>query len=87
VGRALLPFGEAALRRGEDVLSRLELIRINDRILVVAASLLPAELPTLDAIHLATAKQLEADLARLVTYDERMGAAAKAIGCEVVAPT
>jgi predicted nucleic acid-binding protein len=87
VARALLPFGEAALRRGQDVLSRLELIRINDRILAVAGSLQPAELRTLDAIHLATAQQLEADLARLITYDERMGAAAQAIGWSVVAPT
>jgi uncharacterized protein len=88
VGRALLPFGVAALRRGQDVLSRLELIRINDRVLAAAGSLLPAELRTLDAIHLATAQQLEADLARLVTYDERMSAAADAIGWPaVVAPS
>jgi uncharacterized protein len=87
VGRALLPLGEAALRRGQDVLSRLELIRINDRILAAAGSLLPTELRTLDAIHLATAQQLEADLARLVTYDERMSAAAEAIGWPVLAPS
>jgi len=77
VARALLPLGEAGLRRGGDVLSRLELIRINDRILTVAGSLLPADLRTLDAIHLATAQQLEGDLARLITYDERMSAAAE----------
>src|SRR6266487_1161023 len=76
VGRALLPLGEAALRRGQHVLSRLELIRINDRILAAAGSLLPPELWTLDAIHLATAQQLESDLARLITYDERMSSAA-----------
>jgi len=87
VGRALLPFGKAALRRGQDVLSYLELIRINDRILVAAGSLLPAELRTLDAIHLATAQQLETQLARLVTYDERMSTAAQAIGCSVIAPS
>lgn len=87
VGRALLPFGDAARRRGQDVLARLELIRVSDRILAVAGSLLPAELRTLDAIHLATAQLLEADLARLVTYDERMRAAAQAIGWSVVAPT
>ncbi len=87
VARALLPLGEAGLRRGGDVLSRLELIRINDRILTVAGSLLPAELRTLDAIHLATAEQLEADLARLITYDERMSAAAETIGWPVVAPS
>ncbi len=87
LGRALLPLGEAALRRGRDVLSHLELIRINDRILAAAGSMLPAEVRTLDAIHLATAQQLETDLARLVTYDERMSVAAQAIGCSVVAPS
>jgi uncharacterized protein len=86
VGRALLPFGEDALQRGHDVLSGLELIRINDRILAAAGSLLPAELRTPDAIHLATAQQLKTDLARLVTYDERMSTAADAIGWPVVAP-
>ena len=87
VARALLPLGAVALRRGGDVLSRLELIRINDRILAAAGSLLPAESRTLDAIHLATAQQLGTDLARVITYDERMRAAAEAIGRPVVAPT
>jgi hypothetical protein len=62
------------------------LIRINDRILASAGTLLPMELRTLDAIHLATAQQLGGDLARVVTYDERMGAAAEAIGWPVAAP-
>jgi hypothetical protein len=86
VARALLPLGQAALRRGRDVLSRLELIRVSDRILGSAGTLLPAELRTLDAIHLATAQQLGSDLARVVTYDEHMGSAAEMIGCSVVAP-
>ena len=86
VARALLPLGEQAVRRGHEVLARLELIRVSDRILAAAGSLLPAELRTLDAIHLATAQQLGRDLARLVTYDERLRAAAVTIGCGVVAP-
>ena len=86
VARALLPLGQAAVRRGQDALSRLELIRISDRILATAGTLLPAELRTLDAIHLATAHHLGGDLARLITYDERMRAAAEATGCSVVAP-
>src|SRR4051795_9420287 len=55
VDRALLPLGEQAVRRGREVLARLELIRISDRVLSAAGSLLPAELRTLDAIHLVTA--------------------------------
>jgi uncharacterized protein len=54
-----------------DVLSRIDLIRISDRILVVAGALMPPELRSLDAIHLATAQQLGAELARIVTYDAR----------------
>lgn len=87
VARALLPLGDAATRRGHDVLARLELIRINDRILSVAGALLPEELRTLDAIHLATARQLGSDLHRLITYDDRMRDAAETIGCAVVAPS
>jgi uncharacterized protein len=80
VARALLPLGEPAVRRGQEVLARLELIRISDRILAAAGSLLPTELRTLDAIHLATARQLGGDLARLITYDERLRTAAAAKG-------
>ena len=86
VGRALLPLGEQAVRRGQLVLARLELIRISDRILAAAGSLLPAELRILDAIHLATALELGSDLARIVTYDQRLRAAAGAAGYPVAAP-
>ncbi|HET7128124.1 MAG TPA: type II toxin-antitoxin system VapC family toxin [Gaiellaceae bacterium] len=86
VARALLPLGEAAMRRGQEVLARLELIRVSDRILTAAGSLLPLEVRTLDAIHLATAQQLGSDLARIVTYDQRLGAAAVLSGLPVAAP-
>jgi predicted nucleic acid-binding protein len=86
VARALLPLGEQAVRRGQEALARLELIRVSDRILAAAGSLLPAELCTLDAIHLATARQLGSDLARVVTYDERLATTAASIGCSVAAP-
>jgi hypothetical protein len=87
VARALLPLGDAAVRRGHDVLARLELIRINDRILTAAGALLPQELRTLGAIHLATAQQLGGDLHRLITYDARMRTAADTIGCAISAPS
>lgn len=75
------------MRRGREVLARLELIRVGDGLLAAAAGgLLPAEPRTLDAIHLSTAQQLGGDLARLLTSDERMRAAASAIGFPVVAP-
>jgi predicted nucleic acid-binding protein len=46
----------------------------------------PAELRSLDAIHLATVAQLRASIARIVTYDERMVVAADAAGFAVASP-
>lgn len=86
VARALLPLGDEAVRRGVDVLTRIDIIRINDRVLDAAGAMLPTELRSLDAIHLATAQLLGADLARIVTYDERMADAAASLGRQVVAP-
>ena len=83
----LLFEGDEALARGRAVLARVELIRVNDRILNAAAMLRPAEMRSLDAIHLATAQGLATDLARVVTYDERMLDAAKQLGIRTTAPT
>lgn len=85
--RALLPSGESAVRRGRDALSRLDLVRVNDRILGSAGILLPSDGRSLDAIHLATAQQLGGDLGQFVTYDERMAVAAKGLGLKVASPT
>ncbi|MFZ5850689.1 MAG: type II toxin-antitoxin system VapC family toxin [Actinomycetota bacterium] len=86
VARALLPLGPAAVRRGRDALRRLDLVRVNDRVLTAAGSLRPVELRSLDAIHLATAQLLGESLARIVTYDDRLAAAAAAAGLAVAAP-
>lgn len=87
VARALLPLGPDAAIRGDDVLRRLDVIRLNDRILRAAGALLPLELRSLDAIHLATAIEIGADLSRVCTYDDRMAAAAADLGLTVVAPS
>lgn len=87
VARALLPLGPAAVQRGHEVLSRVELIRVSDRILLEAGTLLPAQLRPLDAIHIATMRQLGGSLRRVVTYDSRIAEAASAMGMTIVAPT
>jgi predicted nucleic acid-binding protein len=86
VARALLPLGADAVERGHDVLARIDLVRVNDRVLRTAGTMLPADLRSLDAIHLATARQLGSDLARIVTYDHRMSVAARSLGFTVTAP-
>ena len=86
VARALIPAGPEAVSRGFDVLRRIDVVRLNDRILNAAGTMLPADLRSLDAIHLATAHVVGSDLGRICTYDERLAAAAKASGLAVVAP-
>jgi predicted nucleic acid-binding protein len=86
VARALLPLGPEAVRRGDEVLRRLQLLRVNDRVLTEAGRMRLAELRSLDAIHLASAQQVGAKLKRVVTYDARMADAARAIGWSVFSP-
>ena len=86
VVRALLPFGSEGVRRGREVLARVELLRLNDRILDAAGLLAPADLRSLDAIHLASAEQLGTDLRDFVTYDARLATAAADRGMRVVRP-
>lgn len=85
--RALLKEGEAGFARGREVLGRLNLVRVNDRVLSTAGAMLPSELRSLDAIHLATALQLGDDVRQLVTYDERMAEAARTVGLRTASPT
>lgn len=84
--RAMLPIGDAAILRGRAVLTRVELVRINDQILSAAGALEPPEVRSLDAIHLATAQRLGRDLAQLVTYDDRMAAVAEQLHLRTVQP-
>jgi predicted nucleic acid-binding protein len=86
VMRALLPGGDDAVAAGRKVLTRLDLVRISNGVLDEAAVLLPADLRSLDAIHIATARRLGQDLGAIVTYDERMAEAAAHLGHRVVAP-
>lgn len=84
--RAVLLEGEDGLARARDVLSRIDLIRVNDRVLTAAGVLQPGDVRSLDAIHLATAQLLGSDLGRLVAYDERMLEAAGTLGLRTHAP-
>jgi uncharacterized protein len=86
VVRALLPAGAIAMARGREVLRRLDLIRINDRVLDMAGTLQPAQVRSLDAIHLATAQLLGEDLNQIITYDDRMADAARSLGLRTTSP-
>jgi predicted nucleic acid-binding protein len=85
--RALLPSGLEAVARGREVLRRLQLLRLTDQILAEAGTLEPAELRSLDAIHLASARLLGPAVKEVVTYDKRMATTAEAIGWSVASPS
>jgi predicted nucleic acid-binding protein len=78
-----VPHDPAHLRQ---TLRQVVSIELDDRIALGAATVAPPSLPTLDAIHLATALGLGSDLEALVTYDDRLAAAARAIGLPVIRP-
>jgi predicted nucleic acid-binding protein len=87
VARALMEDGPVAVQRGYEVLQTMNLIRVNDRVLALAGELLPVELRSLDASHLATAQLLGKDFGRVVTYDERMATAARVLRLRVASPS
>ena len=63
------------------------LLELTDELLTAAGMLEPPTLRTLDAIHLASALRLGAQLDVLITYDQRMASAAAALGLPVEAPS
>lgn len=84
--RSVRAHGRPALTRAGLLLERLSLLRLDDALLDAAAALDQQGLRSLDAIHVAAAQTLGADLSTLVTYDVRMTAAARALGLPVAAP-
>jgi predicted nucleic acid-binding protein len=84
--RAVRHLGSDALAIVREGLRRVDLIEIDDRILDSAGILEPRVLRTLDAIHLATALAIGDDLDAIVTYDERMIAAAEMLGLATETP-
>jgi predicted nucleic acid-binding protein len=70
------------------VLARLDRFEIDPVIRSTAAAYADPALRSLDAIHLATAQTAAstARLTALVTYDNRLSAAASALGITTVAP-
>jgi predicted nucleic acid-binding protein len=86
VVRAVRPHGAAAVARARRLLRRLDLIQLDEELLDAAAMLDGGPLRSLDAIHLAAAQLLGDSLTRVITYDQRMTAAAAAVGLTVSAP-
>lgn len=83
--RAVRPNGAGAVARARELVEALTLIRLDDELLEAAAEI-PLPVRSLDAIHLAAARSLGEALGTIVTYDERMIAAAAGLGLRVASP-
>lgn len=70
----------------EDVLGAVVLIEMTPALLEAAGELEPADLRTLDAIHLATALSMDDPSLTFITYDTRLAAAAGRHGLAVLSP-
>jgi predicted nucleic acid-binding protein len=87
VVRAVAGGGPAAIAHARRQLGRIDQINLDRQLLDDAAAIAPTTVVrTLDALHLATALALEAELREVVTYDLRMRAAAESLGMTVTAP-
>jgi uncharacterized protein len=84
--RVLGRLGSLVRARPEHALDRVSLVRISVSVRDRASTIGPPSLRALDAIHLATADELRADLDALLTYDERLIHAAGAVGIPVLSP-
>jgi predicted nucleic acid-binding protein len=87
VVRAVRRHGRPATRRARELLDGLNLLALDDALLEDAAAIEANDLRSLDAIHIASAQQLGAELDALVSYDERMLTAARALSLPVSRPS
>jgi len=84
--RAVLREAPDQLARADLLLTRVDQVDVTRSVLEAASRLPDPVLRSLDAIHLATALQLEEDLEALVTYDGRLAEAAGRQKLPVVTP-
>ena len=77
---------EGAVEGANLLLGGIDLLPMDRAIVEKAATLIPTELRSLDAIHLASALSVKTSLTALVAYDVRLCAAAADAGIEVVSP-
>lgn len=86
VVRAVAGGDERAVTQARRQLARVYEVPLDRGLLDEAATLGPAVLRSLDAIHLAAARRLGDELAAVITYDSRMSDAARNLGLIAVAP-
>jgi uncharacterized protein len=85
--RAAMRMSQAHVAQARRLLADLAFVELDRSLLDQAGTLLPPDMRSLDAVHVAAALTLGDDLGEFVTYDKRMGAAAQQWGLSVVSPS
>jgi uncharacterized protein len=85
--RALARYAPDAVTRLHRVLDLIDLVELEPGIRMLAQTVRPVTVRSLDAIHLATALRIHTRLTSFVTYDKRLAQAAAHAGLAVDMPT
>lgn len=84
--RACARYGEQYAADARTFLADVALLPLDEGVLAEAASIDPAGLRSLDALHLATALSIRDEVGIFVAYDERLVSAAIDLGFTVLSP-
>jgi hypothetical protein len=84
--RAATRAGAAATAAARNIASTIDTLVLTDTIAAIASTIPPAELRTLDAIHLATAHAHRHSLTAFCVYDRRLLEAAESQDLPTVSP-
>lgn len=85
--RACGRYGERYAEDARSFLMDVALLPLDDTVLAEAASVDPAELRSLDALHLATALSVRDEIGVFITYDQRVAEAAVTERLRVAQPS
>ncbi|HYU85012.1 MAG TPA: type II toxin-antitoxin system VapC family toxin [Kribbellaceae bacterium] len=86
VPRAIMRSTPTALLAAHHLVARVQKVTLTPSLLTAAAALQPPALRSLDAVHLASALAVRADLTAFVAYDDRLHDAALSAGLPTEQP-
>ncbi|RBM22123.1 type II toxin-antitoxin system VapC family toxin [Streptomyces sp. PT12] len=85
--RALVRHAPQSVTRLAAILDLIDMVDMAPRIRILAQTVRPATVRSLDAIHLGTALSIHPRLTSFVTYDKRLADAARTAGLPVDIPS
>lgn len=85
--RALARHAPQSVTRLPTILDLIDMVDMAPRIRILAQTVRPATVRSLDAIHLGTALSIRPGLTSFITYDKRLADAARTTGLPVAIPS